>query len=418
MFPGRRFMSMGPWSRHNRITALAVVTTISAERASTLVAGKFPRIRVSGGPFERGHQYGSQAQGQVLAARAGYEQSFAQAGLRWSDAVVFSERYLEPVRDSFPWLMTEIEGIADGAGIPFEDIFAMNCRTEILWAAFTDRAGERARRYGSECSSFALTPARTSSGHTLVGQNWDWLLHGFESVVLLEVEREDHPNFVTIVEAGLLAKTTLNSAGLGIAVNTLVSSLDNGQKGVPFHVLIRALADCRTAFDAVETLSSHYRASSGNFVVGGPGGAILNIETAPGDAQTVRPLMASSGALLHTNHFLEEIVGGHDLAGNAMADSFIRLQRMRELVAGPQEPSTIDSLDLALKDHVDFPGSICCHPDPRVAEAERWSTVMSVVMDLEDRTLHLAEGNPCEARREPLDFRPFLTNVIEGAPRV
>ncbi|MCG2624821.1 C45 family peptidase [Arthrobacter sp. I2-34] len=383
-----------------------------------MVAGKFPRIRVSGDPLERGSQYGTQARSQVLAARAGYERSFAGAGLPWGEAVAFSERYLEPVRESFPAQIAEMHGIADGAGIPFDDIFAMNCRTEILWTAFANRAGQAARRCGAECSSFALTPARTSSGTTLVGQNWDWLLHGFESVVLLEVERHDGPNFVTIVEAGLLAKTTLNSAGVGIAVNTLVSSLDNGQPGLPFHVLIRALADCRTAFDALETLSSHFRASSGNFVVGSPGGAILNIETAPGDTRTVRPLLADGGALVHTNHFLDNIVGGHDLAGSAMADSFIRLQRMRELVAHPPTPATIGSLDAALADHIDYPGSICCHPDPRSNESERWSTVMSVVMDLEQRTLYLSEGNPCEAERQRLDFGPLLAENSKPAAHV
>lgn len=83
---------------------------------------------------------------------------------------------------------------------------------------------------------------------------------------MLEVEQPDRPNFVTVVEAGLLAKASLNSAGLGIAVNALVTSLDCGELGVPFHVLIRAFADCESLSDAIYVATKNTRASSGNYL--------------------------------------------------------------------------------------------------------------------------------------------------------
>ncbi len=368
----------------------------------------FPRIRVSGTPSERGRQYGAQARERVHHARNGYERSFAASGIAWPQAIALAERHLAASKAAFPELVDEIRSIAEGAGLPFADVFAMNCRTEILWSAVVARAGAVAPTPGGECSSFALMPSRTASGNTYVGQNWDWLLHGLDSVVVLEVERDDAPNFVTIVEAGLLAKTMVNAEGVGVAVNTLVSSLDGGAGGVPFHLMIRALADAHHVYDVLETLSAHGRASSGNYLVGAPGGAVLNIETAPGDARTVSPLIPDRGALAHTNHFLGPVTGGHDLAPVAMADSYVRLGRMRDLVVEAAAPATIRSLDAALRDHTDAPGSICCHPDERHPEASQWITAMSVVMDLESRVLHLTEGSPCQVQRHAVDYSAFL----------
>ncbi|GAA3680411.1 acyl-CoA--6-aminopenicillanic acid acyl-transferase [Arthrobacter ginkgonis] len=366
----------------------------------------YPRIRVSGTPRERGRQYGERAREQVLHSRAGYERSFAAKGIAWPAAVEQARGHAEAIRTAHPSIWEELVGIAEGSGLPLDDVLAMNCRTEIMWAAVVDHAVPG----GGECSSFAVAPTHTADGTTLVGQNWDWLVLGFDSVVVLEVEREDGPDYVTIVEAGLLAKTLLNSAGVGVAVNTLVTSLDGHAPGLPFHVLIRALADARHTFDAVEILAAHPRASAGNFVVGAAGGAILNIETAPGDARNVVPLIPENGRLFHTNHFLGPIAGGFDLAPVAMADSYVRLDRLGQLV-GSDSLVTVPLLAAALTDHTDAPGSICCHPDERSAPEVQWSTVMSVVMDLERRTLHLAEGNPCTSARHARDYAELLGAV-------
>ena len=54
--------------------------------------------------------------------------------------------------------------------------------------------------------------------------------------MVLEAEQDEGPRFVTVVEAGLLAKFGLNSAGVGILTNALVCDGDTGEPGVPYHV--------------------------------------------------------------------------------------------------------------------------------------------------------------------------------------
>jgi isopenicillin-N N-acyltransferase-like protein len=364
---------------------------------------------VSGSSRERGFQYGEQARDRVHRGKAGYERAFAlSAGWTWEQAVESAAHLTGPVRETFPEYIDEMEGIAEGAALSFADIFTMNARTEVMWAATVRKTEAERARYARECSSFALMPPRTASGHTYLGQNWDWLTHSFDSLVVLEVEQEGKPNFVTVVEAGLLAKASLNSSGLAVGVNTLVTSADRADPGIPFHVLIRAFADCDSLTEAIYTASRHLRSSSGNYLLAHADGLAVNLETAPGDYRGVTPQLPVNGALVHTNHFTSPVAGSQDVGHYAMADSLIRLQRVQAAIAEASAPATVDSLHRALSDHADFPSAVCCHPDVREVDGEQWATVMSVIMDLDERTIYLSEGNPCQSPPVELTFGDLL----------
>lgn len=374
---------------------------------------EYPRIRVSGSPRERGEQYGRQARERVHASRAGYEKVFRHgAGLSWPESVESVRHLVAPVAEAYPRYLEEMEGIATGAELAFEDVFTMNARTEVIWSAAVRHADVDLARYARECSAFALMPTRTEDGHTLIGQNWDWLVHSFDSLVVLEVEQTDGPNFVTLVEAGLLAKTSMNSAGIGVTVNAMVSSLDRAESGIPFHVLIRALADSESVTAAIQTASKHRRASSGNYLVASADGLAVDLETMPGDYRGVLPRIPVNGALVHANHFLGTMPEGSDLVALELADSLIRQQRIETTIAGASAPATLDTLRIALSDHADYPASVCCHSRPEDDEADRWASVGSVVMDLDDRVLHLSDGNPCEHPYRRLTF----DGLLDGAP--
>src|SRR5207247_4924557 len=120
------------------------------------------------------------------------------------------------------------------AGLECTYNLAINVLTEIMFSAV-------ARQVAVECTSFAALPEVTADGHVLIGQNWDWKPQTLDTVLVLEVERDDGPDFVTVVEAGLLAKTGMNAAGLAVATNALISDDDHGEPGLPYHVIWRAL---------------------------------------------------------------------------------------------------------------------------------------------------------------------------------
>jgi isopenicillin-N N-acyltransferase-like protein len=91
-----------------------------------------------------------------------------------------------------------------------------------------------------------------------------------------------------------------------------------------------------------------------------------------------------------------------------MPDSAVRFDRTRTAVERDIGSITPKSLGAFLADHADYPSSVCCHPDPREAPAERGATVASVVMDLDARTMWLADGHPCTVPYRELDYGEFL----------
>lgn len=367
----------------------------------------FPRIRIRGDAFERSRQYGEAAREQIRLTRSGYERAFAAKGTGWEQAIAQARGFLPAIEQHAPELIEEIRGIAEGSGLTFDEILTINCRSEILHAATVAKA-ERIGGFRGECTSFALEPDRTTAGQAVVGQNWDWLDFLSDATILLEVERQDGPNYVSLVEAGLLAKMILTQSGLGIGINTLASSLDGSGKGLPFHFVIRSLADSPHIAGALERISSVPRAASGNYILANADGAVLNVETSPGGPRNARPQISTNGSVVHANHFIDPVPGGHDLAPMSMADSFVRLGRMTRLIGKAEAPLSTDAMRVALSDHAEWPNSICCHPDPGSGPSERWITIASVVMHPSRRSLAYTVGPPCENDWHELDYRELL----------
>src|SRR6266700_7845780 len=307
-------------------------------------------VRVEGTSYQRGRQYGRQAAPRIRLSVQAYQQTFAHyAGWDWPTVRHEAARFEAPIGKVMPAYLEEWRGIADGAGLDLADVLAINVRTEVMYSA--------------------------------------------------KARQDEGPDFVTVVEAGLLAKAGMNAAGLGLVTNALVTDADVGEPGLPYHVLLRAVLDCTTVTDALQVLQAGPRSSSANYLIAHAGGAALDIEATPGDFTRLYPLYPEDGALRHTNHFLADIHPA-DLALWAMPSSAVRLQRLR--AAGTAR--TLDDFGALLADHADYPHSVCAHPDPAAHPCEQGATIASVLMDLTARRIWLAAGNPCQVPFEQLDI--------------
>jgi isopenicillin-N N-acyltransferase-like protein len=295
--------------------------------------------------------------------------------------------------------LAEIEGIAAGAGVAVEDILALNVRTEIMFAAVARQAAHdvsAARFWRTNAAPFALLPAATADGHTLIGQNWDWHPGMRDTLIVLHAQQDSGPDYVTVVEAGLLAKMGFNTAGIGVAANALISDRDRGEAGVPFHVVLRGLLDAETMTQALAAINRQPRAASANYLVAHRDGEAFNAETAPGDYTRVYADFALGDMLVHTNHFTSPRFDLHDVGLWNGPDSPFRYTRLTHLLRKAAGGVDVARLQTILADHFNRPHSICRHPDPAAPAAEQYATIASVIMDLTAGTMWLAEGNPCE----------------------
>jgi isopenicillin-N N-acyltransferase-like protein len=329
----------------------------------------YPRLRISGDARQRGRAYGEQARERIQFSRDSYAEIFAKTvGWSWEQAVASAARYEKPIRDLAPDVMQEIEGIAEGSGLPAGDVLAINARTEIIFAASAREAAAQRAARARECTAL---------------------------------------NFVTLVEAGLLAKASMNSAGLGVVTNALVSSADRGEPGIPYHVMLRLMAGCETLTDALKVAQAAPRSSSANYLIAHADDVAVNVEAAPGDFRALSWQIPQDGSLAHTNHFLSLPPGVDEVSLYAMPDSLIRLQRVAGELSG-SATWDVKAIGELLSDHAGWPPSICGHPDPRMRPIDQDATVLSVVMDLAQRQMWLASGNPCTHPFEQLSFGGLL----------
>ena len=361
----------------------------------------YPHVRVAGSPYDRGRRHGELARERVIRSLALYRRQFASgAGWSWDQATAHARAFRPPIEAAFPAALEEIRGIADGAGVAADDILALNVRTEIMLAAV-------ARRAAAECTAFAVLPAGTAGGHLLLGQNWDWKPGCTETVVVLEAEPDEGPPFVTVVEAGLLAKAGFNGAGIGVVTNALITDDDRGEPGVPYHVILRAILAAGSLPEALDAVIRHRRASSANYLVASREGMAVDIEAAPGDHARTWLHWPDPDTLVHTNHFLAD-TGARDVGRWWAPDSPFRHRRARDLLAGHAGEVHPGMLQAMLRDHVSHPSGICAHPDPAVPDDERSLTVASVLVDLSAATLWISDGPPCEHAYRRVDYAGFL----------
>jgi isopenicillin-N N-acyltransferase-like protein len=370
------------------------------------------RVVVRGGPFERGQQYGRQARDLILRSVAAYRELFAyRQKLDWAAAVACARTYQDSIGTFAPEVFEEMHGIADGAGIGLGDVLAINARSELMFSP--PRANAAPSRIAGECTSFALLPDATSSGHTLIGQNWDWLPFAFDTLMLLEVHRDDRPGFVSVTEAGLVAKIGCNAAGMGVCTNTLVSRLDDGRPGVPYHVILRRLLDSETIADAARLLSALPRAFSANYVVAHASGLAFNAETLPGDASGVAIVLPEDGVLAHANHFVRPNFARHDARVGEHPHSLFRLDAMLRTLRRNKPDISVELLKSALQDHRGHPDGVCSHPDPRLALLEQRATLASMIADLDTGELWVAPGPPCTHDYQRFDLRTIFSTASE-----
>jgi isopenicillin-N N-acyltransferase like protein len=356
----------------------------------------FPVFDLKGTPHERGRIHGEQARERVGRSLANYARLFEFHGMPWIEAQRRSVAYRDVIGALDGELLEEIEGIAQGAGRRVEEILALNARTELLPAGFLGRADS------GECTAIAVSPAASATGGALLAQNWDWVGSQRDSLVLLRVDEgrgtDRAASYLTLTEAGMLAKIGINARGFGVCLNILRSTFDGERPGVPVHVLLRALLKRTSVRDAVSFASTLEFGSSSNILCADRGGESASLEIAPRGVRVVR---GDGATLCHTNHFLHPEAAGWQAALLSSISTVPRLARAREHAAARPKHDIAD-LQRLLRDESAGLLSICRRPDPSLQAEEQIETVASVIMELARGVMHVAPDVPSRAGYEPV----------------
>lgn len=356
---------------------------------------------LTGSRAEIGEAHGRAHGERITQSLAVYDRLFQDfVGLDWARARRVAERFLPMIERGFPAILEEMEGIARGAGLELADILTLNCRSEI---SLTQASGG--------CSAFALKRDATQ----WLAQNWDWRSDQLHNVVALEISGDDAPTLFSIGEAGMVAKIGMNEHGLGVCLNAIRSRTCG--EGLPIHVALRKILECRDLDDAVAVARRDRVCSPAHFLVAQGDGRALGLEVHPGEPGVLYP---ENGMVTHTNH-LYAGGGAEGVEDFPRVDSRPRLARLDALLDDMQKETPPaqgaigeGELFALLADHEGAPLSICRHFNPDQPAEERMETLFAVVMDLTRRRLTLRHGKPCESD-ESLTVQ--FGDVTDGDPR-
>ena len=344
---------------------------------------KFKEITVRGTPYERGLTYGRLCKEEIGVSIKVYQMLFdGLKGIAWEDARRISEKYLDLTRDFEPDYVEEMRGIAEGAEVDLLDIAALNARTEVMFSQVS-------KEEVSECTTISLTPPATEGGHVIAAQNWDFHAYLRDCIVIVHVYQEDKPNFVMVAEAGMIGGIGMNDRGIAVMLNALRAAV--ACQGIPLRARMRAMLEAETISDAY-VRGSHAPVSVANLIATHKDGVAIAFEM---DSEIVEPMIPEDGVLLHTNHYIgPKMYLKNDV--NHMGSTYIRLQRIRNLVKECHGKITVDDIMRMLKDHAGYPQSICDHENLKDPVAKRDATNFAIIMDLTENCMYLAPGNPCE----------------------
>lgn len=328
-----------------------------------------------------------------------------------------AEKYVAQLSTSCPRYLDEIRGIADGAGVGFLDILALNVRTEIMFGLFTEDEAARAKggktngvnggvnghnnhhaesEFPSDgCTSLAFTSPSSTS---FLAQNWDWQPAQAPNLIVARISQphtDDIPDIAMVTEAGIIGKIGLNAAGVGCCLNAIrARGLDDTR--LPVHFALRAILESRSRAQAVDTLRRlRGVAGSAHILVADPAGSV-GLEFAGGKERIGEIGPDAKGRVVHTNHLVLEHPGVDEPGW--LPDSDERLARITALTDGEALKGKVDIKEVfgLFKDEEGFPFSI-----NRLKVADGGSqTLFTIIMNLERREALVKVGRPTEDGEE------------------
>jgi isopenicillin-N N-acyltransferase like protein len=357
---------------------------------------RIPALTVGDDPHERGRAHGAAFANDVAANLETYLRRFEASGLTRAEAFDEAGRWRAAMESQNQDYAEEMRGIAAGAEQSQDAIALLNARYELAFTLFAKDARQKGRAVAETdgCTTFGVLPEASANGHTWLGQNWDWLEGVHRRTLVLRMRRSNRPSLICLTEAGIAGgKMGVNECGIGLVENGLASDHDaRNSYQKPFHMRCREVLDADRYDDALRSIVETPRTCSANFVIGAAEAEIIDLETSPDHVSYLHP---AGGIVTHSNHFTCDGHGESQME-KIGPNTLYRAARLRRLLERHKGAIDLAAMKEAASDHFGAPNAICRHADPRQPPAKRTMTAGAVLIDLEERVMHVADGPPCE----------------------
>ncbi|CAM8477047.1 C45 family autoproteolytic acyltransferase/hydolase [Klebsiella quasipneumoniae] len=223
-----------------------------------------------------------------------------------------TQRMRAAVQAQFPLIWQELEGMAEGLQAPVDEVFAWNCR------------GDLVRSTSDGCTTLA---GRSPEGALIIAHNEDGFPQLREECAIVSVTPEVGLAFTSFAYPGSLCGHTfaVNEKGIVNTVNNIRAV--HRPDGMPRQIVARASLNAATLEEAVTLLSATPRAGAFHHTLGQMGDSRLFSVEATGSGSSVLELSTNGG---HANHLIhpqlaaiEQIVTGSSASRQRRLDAWL-----------------------------------------------------------------------------------------------
>jgi isopenicillin-N N-acyltransferase-like protein len=237
-----------------------------------------PAVLVEGSPRECGKTYGGRFRDEI---RSFYKTEIVDAfvGKPSSKAqlLAYAQACGKVLQSECSVIAEEFLGIADGAGLDFEEIVLINLHEELYHRA------ELPAKHG-HCTAVAVGPPDTGSERAFVGQTWDWMQSVAGKSAVVEWRRANAPAVLAYGFPGMPTGAGLNSQGIALCWTSAALGEDKGlppRVGIPSYALIAHLLSQPDMDAVIREARKDRHAGWFTFVMSDAAGNLVNIEGSP-----------------------------------------------------------------------------------------------------------------------------------------
>ncbi|XP_045171347.2 uncharacterized protein LOC123533662 [Mercenaria mercenaria] len=322
------------------------------------------------------------------------------------------EQYMSTGRKSHPNIMSEIQGMADGAEVKFEELFLLQISSEIEFCHMNEVfiEGTGTEHDGKGCTDVLVNRKQCR----IIGHNDDWTEDVYSRVYIVHVTIADEKErvieqFVSFSYPGYLTGFCFGmNKSLVISLNSLSPKKAN-RTGVPLAILLRSLLACNTIEECSSAMESKpYGCAYGQGIniaaINGTDMCSMEVYPLQETCEVKIKYIPYEGGSDELCYFFHQNYYKHIMAKETgpCTGSRLRNERANEM----SEPKTVDDVEAILgdtKDDVEPIYRLPCasHIAPDV------KTVATAIFAINERLLHVYRSNP-KIARVPCLTLPFL----------
>lgn len=351
---------------------------------------------LDGTPRDRGRIHGEALKPMILESLERWKyllgQRFKKSVDRLIDQLVEKTNFLAAAKKWTPQLLDEVKGIAEGAGLDFNLVFALQLMDEWIWCLQS-----RAQNTVERCSSLGCF--KEGDRPALVAQNLDWLnyIEGLGALLHIKYPESTLESLVPTV-AGMIGTCGLNNRPLGICTNALWEFANNSIDGLPTTFIVRAVLEQPNLNTAVDFIHKIKHASAENYLIG-DSEQVVDYECTANKISQYIPY-EDAQRVYHTNHpLVNDDVIFPPKKPPLTSTTHNRFNYLVKRLKDPTKNITIETVKYILSSHE---GSVCVHHNYQPLAGY---TFCSVICSLSHSpVLHLAMGPPCSNEYKSFRF--------------